>query len=678
MLMPERHRVLAGRYELLQEIGAGAMGTVYRARDRRTSRIVAVKVLHPYLARDSSYLERFQREARIAIEIDSRHAVQTLASGQDEDCSFLVMEYIDGVSLSDVLASGYELSERDVLRVAIQIARALEAAAAKGIVHRDIKPDNVLIQPDGMVKVADFGIAKAEAQGGPGTVDLLGTVQYMAPERIAPADFGGVVDTRSDLYALGLLILAMLSERPLFEGLSGGEVLNLHIEGKAGSWVRFRPGASEALIGFAVRCVEREPSARLQNATEARTALEALAPDIQRVEGLDLPLHLVRAGHALGNKSRGLSRIALFAAGAAVAIAAVVALLVVIVLPEGRPPAALAELEPADGTSPSDIDKLKGNLVFEAKLDGVAADFRQPRNISSCTAGPAADPDRSEVRFLPGAVELIIREPNTNTGLTLNTNARSAYVVEYGLKFDPGSQMSFWVSLRAGNSQSIAASLSAASGQTSLVHRDSMSGVQTDLSPRATLPGAQSGQKFTLGAAVDGARYLVFANGRQMLETQDDRLSGIHLPSISAIACGSTGSGKLTLTGARVYELASSAVITSPPLTITFVGKVSPPTISCAPHPMFGERAVYRFTVPGLQALEQFTDNTGRNKPTSGISVDGYGLGEGGFVGWGRNDPTGADFLYICLANSKPAGRYEVRLWLSDGRTASANFDHTD
>jgi len=271
-MAPAGGSVLASRYLLLAEIGSGGMGTVYRARDVRTSRLVAVKILHHHLARDPAYLERFRREARIALALDSRHIVQVLDFGHEGESHFLVMEHVEGESLRVLLRRSRALASEDALSIAIQIAKALEEAHSKHVIHRDIKPENIMVAEDGTVRVADFGVAKAEDYRSLTiTGALLGTVQYMAPEYLR-----GQSDAASDIYSLGVVLYEMLAGVPPFEAETPWHVMRLHLEaqppGLTGHGSLVEPEVEQVVM----RCLAKEPAERFPSAFELRRQMEQL------------------------------------------------------------------------------------------------------------------------------------------------------------------------------------------------------------------------------------------------------------------------------------------------------------------------------------------------------------------------------------------------------------------
>lgn len=222
-------RVLGG-FEVLDLIGQGGMGSVYLARQISMDRLVALKILSPKLAKDKKYLERFFREARMSAMLNNVHIVQGIDVGEAEGFYYFAMEYVEGPTLSEILRERGRLSERDALRVVLQVATALEHAHDRGLVHRDIKPSNIIFSTkDKVVKLADLGLAKRYVER---TADLtqtghlVGTPYYMAPE-VARGD--SETDIRSDIYSLGATFYHMVTGKPPFEGNTPAEILVKHI-----------------------------------------------------------------------------------------------------------------------------------------------------------------------------------------------------------------------------------------------------------------------------------------------------------------------------------------------------------------------------------------------------------------------------------------------------------------
>lgn len=203
-----------GRYDVRSHLADGGMGSVYVAMDTRLERLVALKVLHPHLARDAALVERFQREARSAAALVHPHAVSVFDFGRDGDSVFLTMELVTGRTVREVLEECGALSVRASLDIIACVLDALAAAHRAGIVHRDVKPENVLVSDRGMVKVADFGLARAAGAATLTGSANLGTAPYLAPEQVER----GTADARSDVYAAGLVLFEMLTGTPAYRG----------------------------------------------------------------------------------------------------------------------------------------------------------------------------------------------------------------------------------------------------------------------------------------------------------------------------------------------------------------------------------------------------------------------------------------------------------------------------
>jgi eukaryotic-like serine/threonine-protein kinase len=294
MALPPGSRV--GPYEIVAAIGAGGMGEVYRARDTRLDRDVAVKILPDMFAADADRLARFEREARTLAALNHPHIAQIFGLESVQDAtgnhrpgtsSALVMELVDGEDLADRIRGG-PLPLDEALAIALQIAGALEAAHERGIVHRDLKPANVKVRPDGAVKVLDFGLAKAldaaPATDAPTFTSpamtemgvILGTAAYMAPEQAK----GKAVDRRVDIWAFGCVLFEMLAGQRPFDGETVTELLAAVLT-QPPEWTRLPPGLPPAVTHLLRRCLEKDPRRRLRDIGDARVVLEdpaALAP----------------------------------------------------------------------------------------------------------------------------------------------------------------------------------------------------------------------------------------------------------------------------------------------------------------------------------------------------------------------------------------------------------------
>ncbi|MGE5617540.1 MAG: protein kinase domain-containing protein [Candidatus Woesearchaeota archaeon] len=267
--------ILAGRYRLEEVVGHGGMSTVYRATDKVLGRTVAVKVLLAALAeQDPTYAIRFEREARAAAALDNRSVVTVYDTGTDEGSHYIVMEFISGRSLEQILRSGKPLAVPEATRIAAAVAGALASAHAAGILHRDIKPANVMVADDGSVKVLDFGIARSQDGTAITQVaSVVGTAAYMAPERA----LGQPGDARADIYSLGCVLYAMLTGAPPFSGEISAALLHQQINAVPRYPSALRAGIPRALDALVLAMLAKTPDQRPGSATEVRDDLLGLS-----------------------------------------------------------------------------------------------------------------------------------------------------------------------------------------------------------------------------------------------------------------------------------------------------------------------------------------------------------------------------------------------------------------
>ncbi|MFC6238768.1 Stk1 family PASTA domain-containing Ser/Thr kinase [Longivirga aurantiaca] len=277
-------RVIDGRYRVDARLARGGMATVYEALDLRLDRVVALKVMHASLADDATFVSRFQREAKSAARLSDPHVVAVYDQGEDGDLVYLAMEYVPGRTVRDVLREHGKLSAEQALTILDPVLQALEAAHRAGFVHRDVKPENVLLTDDGRVKVADFGLARAisAATSSAATQGLLiGTVAYLSPEQVER----GVADARSDVYGAGILLYEMVTGTVPFAGETPLSVAYQHVNAAVPVPSSIRAGIAPAIDALVARSTARDPDNRyadaagfLQDVREAKRALPVPRP----------------------------------------------------------------------------------------------------------------------------------------------------------------------------------------------------------------------------------------------------------------------------------------------------------------------------------------------------------------------------------------------------------------
>jgi beta-lactam-binding protein with PASTA domain len=282
---------LDGRYHVLERIAAGGMGEVFRAHDAVLAREVAIKVLHRSLAGDQGFVERFRREARAAATLNHPNIVAVYDWGAVDGIYYMVMEYVRGRGVRDILNAGGRMEPSQAADVVRQTLVALQHAHGHGIVHRDLKPENILITRDGVVKLTDLGLARAYADGtATGTGQVTGTVQYLSPEQIR----GEPADPRSDLYSLGIVMFELLTGRLPFTGETPMSIAYKHLSDRVPSPSAFSPGIPRELDGFVASATDRDREMRPESAAEMRRDLEAMTPGLAPARALasmveDLP-----------------------------------------------------------------------------------------------------------------------------------------------------------------------------------------------------------------------------------------------------------------------------------------------------------------------------------------------------------------------------------------------------
>src|SRR5436190_7672170 len=263
--------LISDRFRLEEKVGAGGMSSVYRAFDPTLERWVAIKLMHRDISTDPDQLERFRREARAVASLNHPHIVTVIDAGEDEGAPYIVFEYVEGETLKDRIRRLGRLPVPESVAYAIEIGRALQCAHSARLVHRDVKPQNVLIDPEGRAKVTDFGIARSmEAKGLTATGRVVGTTDYVSPEQAMGED----VDERSDVYSLGVVLDEMLTGEVPFQAETQVGVAMKHVNEPMPDVQAKRPEVSAAVGAVVDRATTKDPRDRYTTVAEMVRDLE--------------------------------------------------------------------------------------------------------------------------------------------------------------------------------------------------------------------------------------------------------------------------------------------------------------------------------------------------------------------------------------------------------------------
>jgi serine/threonine-protein kinase len=272
-----------GRYRILGRIGSGGMADVYRAEDTHLGREVALKILHRRFAQDQEFVERFRREASSAAGLQHPNVVGVFDRGEHEGTYYIAMEHLPGRTLKEIVTAEAPLPQEAAIDLGVQILRAAGFAHRRGVIHRDFKPHNVIVDEAGNAKVTDFGIARAGSSEITETGSIMGTAQYLSPEQAQ----GTAVTAASDLYSIGVMLYEMLAGRLPFDGDSAVSVALKHLSEQPPPLSQFRPDVSPSLEAVVMAALAKDPAQRWQSADEFTAALESVRGQLDAGDGLD-------------------------------------------------------------------------------------------------------------------------------------------------------------------------------------------------------------------------------------------------------------------------------------------------------------------------------------------------------------------------------------------------------
>ena len=266
--------IIAERYEIVGKIGTGGMADVYKAMDHKLNRFVAVKVLKPEFREDTTFIKKFRSEAQAAAGLTHPNIVNVFDVGDDGGVYYIVMELIEGITLKEYISKKGKLSIKEATSIAIQVSMGLEAAHSHGIVHRDVKPQNIIISTDGKVKVTDFGIARA-ASSNTISSNVMGSVHYSSPEQVR----GGYSDEKSDIYSLGITLYEMVTGRVPFDADTPVSVALKHMQEEPVEPIELNPNLPIAVNKIIMRALQKDTTLRYQTASEMLVDLKKSLKD---------------------------------------------------------------------------------------------------------------------------------------------------------------------------------------------------------------------------------------------------------------------------------------------------------------------------------------------------------------------------------------------------------------
>lgn len=255
--------IVGERYEIISRIGAGGMADVYKAKDHKLNRLVAVKVMKAEFSEDKGFIAKFEKEAQAAAGLANPNVVNVYDVGEDKGIYYIVMELVQGITLKDYITRKGKLTVREATSIAIQVSLGLEAAHKSNIVHRDVKPQNIIISTDGKVKLSDFGIARA-ASSNTISSNVMGSVHYSSPEQVR----GGFSDAKSDIYSLGVTMYEMVTGRVPFDGDTTVAIAIKHLQEEMTSPRKYAPDLPYSLEQIILKCTQKSPDRRYSNMTE--------------------------------------------------------------------------------------------------------------------------------------------------------------------------------------------------------------------------------------------------------------------------------------------------------------------------------------------------------------------------------------------------------------------------
>jgi serine/threonine-protein kinase len=545
-----------GPYTILERIGRGGMATIYKAYQPALERNVAIKVLPDHLADEPGFRQRFHLEAVAVGRLRHPNILTIHDHGEQDGQTYIVSEFIEGGTLRDLL--GKPLPTTDVVRLLAPVASALDYAHSMGVVHRDVKPTNILIGKDGAPVLSDFGLARMMESKERLTVSgmILGTPEYMAPEQCE----GEEPRAAADIYSLGVVAYEMLTGRVPFSAATPAAVIIAQIQSELPLPRSINPNLPPRVEEALLKVLAKAPEVRFATATEMVDAIRAASKPVESAAPARMTVAASRPPQTREPRRLALPRL----------LTTLLVAILVLALAGGayafnqankrgggnlaaaaRSPSAVASSAPSPSSPPLHAIPAKGPLIWRAALDGTNVDVQEPRVVLI-----GADSD-SAIKFAKGYMEFDVFKPGANTGYNLQMRRLKAFVGEIDVAFQAGSDVFLWWSLTADTVQpgGYAVYIDAANESMKILHQ--RGSAHPDFTTAdVPIPGLQKGTPITVAVVVNGQDIQLYLNEQRVL----DFTASVAINAMNGQLFINSGvGGSYRITGVRYYALPASS-----------------------------------------------------------------------------------------------------------------------
>jgi len=545
-----------GPYTILERIGRGGMATIYKAYQPALERNVAIKVLPDHLADEPGFRQRFHQEAVAVGRLRHPNILTIYDHGEQDGQTYIVSEFIDGGTLHDRL--GKPLPTTEVLRLLAPVASALDYAHTMGVVHRDVKPTNILIGKNGEPVLSDFGLARMMESKERLTVSgmILGTPEYMAPEQCE----GDEPRAAADIYSLGVVAYEMLTGRVPFSAATPAAVIIAQIQSPLPLPRSINPDLPPRVEEALLRVLAKAPEVRFATATEMVDAIRAAAKPVESAAPAAMTVATSRPAQTRERRRLAPPRL----------LTTLLVAILVLTLAGGayafnqannrgggnlaaaaRTPSPAASPSPSPLSPPLHAIPAKGPLIWQAALDGTTVDVQEPRVVQ---IGAASD---SAIKLAMGYMEFDALKPDASTGYNLQMRRVKDFVGEIDVAFQPGSDVHMWWGLTLDPATGAAYAVYVDAGNESMRILHQLNSAQPDfVSADVPIPGLTKGTPMTIAVVLNGQHVQLYLNEQRVLDFNATFAMGARNGQI--FINGGSG-GWFRVTGIRYYNLPASS-----------------------------------------------------------------------------------------------------------------------